>query len=644
MQVDSDFDLLSRSDLVSCIDNLFARLIELLHQASMVTIPVVKRNFLKHWWSNELSVLKDDCIAAHRDWVAYGKPRSGEVFARRQSTRAAYRHKVRAAKRSKDSAFSAKLQDLLVSKDRPSDFWKTWRAKVNKSTTQVSVNGSCDPAVIASDFARFFSEIGNAAITEQEKSLSDRARALHEAGDVSLSDELYNFDLVCSLDITVVSDAIKQMVMRKAPGPDGISSEHIIYSHPIVASILLRLYKWILLTGHVPDCFTSSYMVPLPKNKDKTSCVLVCEDFRGISISSVLSKLFESCVLAICGDLFETTGYQFGFKRGLGCSHAVHVAQEYIDAYNRGGDTAHIAALDVAKAFPRVNHDAVVIKLYERNFPIPIIQLISDWFVRSSFSVKWQACVSDAFTLRTGVNQGSVLAPFIFALLIDDVIRKCTTWRRYDQGIILVYADDIILITRTRRNLQELLLCVQADLTEISLQLNTNKCCFMRIGPHYNEHCAPIVTSQGMNIPTVSEMRYLGVYFVCHRTLRPSMDRAKRSFSKATNAILSHLQGRASEEVIFHLVRTKALPILLYATEAINLSTTTIRSLDFCVVRFVMKIIRTGNSKIAQDCMNFFGFSLPSVLIAARKRKFLSCFNANITNNSVCAIAACLRL
>ena len=128
-----------------------------------------------------------------------------------------------------------------------------------------------------------------------------------------------------------------------------------------------------------------------------------------------------------------------------------------------------------------------------------------------------------------------------------------------------------------------------------------------------------------------------------HRILRPSMDRAKRLFSKATNAILSHPQGRASEEVIFHLVRTKALPVLLYATEAINLPTATIRSLDFSVVRFVMKIIHTGNSKIAQDCMNFFGFALPSVLIAARKRKFLSCFKDNISNNFVCAIAACLR-
>ena len=217
-------------------------------------------------------------------------------------------------------------------------------------------------------------------------------------------------------DITVVSDVIGHLVKRKAAGPDGITGEHIIHSHPVLASILLRLFKWILRPGFVPSCFSVSYMDPIPKNKDKASGVLTCEDFRGISISSVLSKLFEACAFALCEDLFATSDNQFGFKHGIGCSQAVYVAKEYIKAYNRGGDTAHIAALDVIKAFPRVNHDAVLIKLHERNFPAPIIELIDNWFNSSVFSVKWIGCVSASFTLRTGVNQGSVLAPLYFCL------------------------------------------------------------------------------------------------------------------------------------------------------------------------------------------------------------------------------------
>lgn len=117
IQVDCDFELLSRVSLVNYVDHFFTRLIEALILCSTETIPAVQRHFLKHWWSSELNVLKNDCIAAHRDWVRHGKPRTGDVFARRQLTRATYRREVRAAKRSREGAFSAKLQNLLLSKD-----------------------------------------------------------------------------------------------------------------------------------------------------------------------------------------------------------------------------------------------------------------------------------------------------------------------------------------------------------------------------------------------------------------------------------------------------------------------------------------------------------------------------------------------
>jgi hypothetical protein len=55
-------------------------------------------------------------------------------------------------------------------------------------------------------------------------------------------------------------------------------------------------------------------------------------DWDVFSNRLILSKLFESCVLGVCGDLFRTSDHQFGFKSVLGCPQAVHVAQEYIDA------------------------------------------------------------------------------------------------------------------------------------------------------------------------------------------------------------------------------------------------------------------------------------------------------------------------
>ena len=51
--------------------------------------------------------------------------------------------------------------------------------------------------------------------------------------------------------------------------------------------------------------------------------LLTLDDFRGISISPVISKLFELAILERFSSLFETSDSQFGFKRNLSCSHVI---------------------------------------------------------------------------------------------------------------------------------------------------------------------------------------------------------------------------------------------------------------------------------------------------------------------------------
>jgi hypothetical protein len=78
----------------------------------------------------------------------------------------------------------------------------------------------------------------------------------------------------------------------------------------------------------------------------------------------------------------------------------------------------------------------------------------------------------------------------------------------------------------------------------------------------------------------------------------------------------------------------------MYTKEAVNLPTATIRSLDICVVHFVMKVIRSNNKDIAAGGMDCFGLQLSSALTAVRSRKFLTRFNVNFNDNIVCKIAA----
>ena len=51
-----------------------------------------------------------------------------------------------------------------------------------------------------------------------------------------------------------------------------------------------------------------------------------------------------------------------------------------------------------------------------------------------------------------------------------------------------------------------------------------------------------------------------------------SFDNAKQSFFRSFNSVYGKIGGFAKDELLIHLVKSKCLPSLLYATEALPLS------------------------------------------------------------------------
>ena len=106
------------------------------------------------------------------------------------------------------------------------------------------------------------------------------------------------------------------------------------------------------------------------------------------------------------------------------------------------------------------------------------------------------------------------------------------------------------------------------------------------------------------------------------RTFKCSITHAKRSFHRAINAIFGKIGTLASEEVILELVKNKCMPCLLYGLEWYTLPKSSLRSLDFVVVRFLMKLFKTVNNEIIRECCSYFKFALPSELLDNPRAKF----------------------
>ena len=160
------------------------------------------------------------------------------------------------------------------------------------------------------------------------------------------------------------SHMLKDMNMKlgKAAGAVNIEAEHLIYAHPILCVLLSLLFNCMIIHGRVPHAFGIGIVIPLLKDNqlDKS----VADNYRGITLSSHVSKLFEMCMLELYGDFLHSADLQFSFKKHTGCNHALFTVKTVVDHYTSGGAVVNLCALDMAKAFDKVNHFS---RIWKRN-------------------------------------------------------------------------------------------------------------------------------------------------------------------------------------------------------------------------------------------------------------------------------------
>ena len=99
---------------------------------------------------------------------------------------------------------------------------------------------------------------------------------------------------------------------------------------------------------------------------------------------------------------------QFGFKKKSSCSHAMYSLRCVVDYYVKNGSTVNICALDLSKAFDKMNHHALFIRLMQRHVPLNVLCIFENWFSICATCVKW-GNILPVFILSCGIKQEGVL-------------------------------------------------------------------------------------------------------------------------------------------------------------------------------------------------------------------------------------------
>jgi len=73
------------------------------------------------------------------------------------------------------------------------------------------------------------------------------------------------------------------------------------------------------------------------------------------------------------------------------------------------------------------------------------------------------------------------------------------------------------------------------------------------------------------------------------------------------------------------IIKSKCLPLLLYGLEVCPQPVSDLRSLDFVINRFFMKLLCTNVMDTVKICQDYFNFELPSSIIKKRRKSFVAC-------------------
>ena len=121
------------------------------------------------------------------------------------------------------------------------------------------------------------------------------------------------------------------------------------------------------------------------------------ENYRGISLSHVISKLFELVLMEMVGDKLTSSPLELGFKASSRCSHAIFTLRMLVKHLCSSGSTLTLCALDISKAFDRVDVYGLLNALMTRHFPKTFICIMFSWLQKCVGTVRWGNCLSMIF-------------------------------------------------------------------------------------------------------------------------------------------------------------------------------------------------------------------------------------------------------
>jgi hypothetical protein len=569
----------------------------------------------KHWWTPRLDELRGIVIAYFAQ-LPIGTDLRGVPAGSYRLAKRAYKNEIRRVKKKLSVRHFTNLDRAKSAK--PRQFWKKVGQKRCK-TSKLNINNKTTPKDINDELCRTFRDRlnDNSLLGPGHTTIAEEVRAYAQEGLAE--------DYSVYFDDALITTSIKLLHANRACDSRGLTAELFkVCTVPAVIKMIVALFNSIAAGGPIPFEMSHSVIVPLIKKPQKGT--VDPNNYRGISLVSVFSKIFELALLEKFPSFSKTSALQHGFKKQESCAHAAYTVRETIKLYTKNStSTVFMCSLDAEKAFDRVWWDGLFYKL-KPLIPHKIWLLLYKYYGASTFQVTYEGKLGGIESMSCGVKQGGILSPFLFTFFINDLLMQLEASElgtRVDcifTGAV-AYADDIILLSKTSIGLQQMidLSCLYCRTWKIKLNAGkTEIICFNRI---FSRNKMTFLLD-GNVINLSKRCMHLGLEWNSEDKYLLSSHLAKKvtSLSISTSSLINKGLQSCHPDSIAFLVKNQLLP-LLYGIEFCVLNKTRIMKYSQ-QIRCLFK----RSFRCSKHCSNVLltVFDLPTFLEIMTKRALIT--------------------
>ena len=408
--------------------------------------------------------------------------------------------------------------------------------------------------------------------------------------------------------------AIDRLPQGKAPGMDGIPAEVVqVAGEPFMENLhelLLKCWR----DGEVPQDMRDAKIVTLYKNKgDKSDC----NNYRGISLLSIVGKVFAKIVLNRLQKLGDRVypESQCGFRRNRSTVDMIFSLRQLQEKCREQQKPLYIAFIDLTKAFDLVSREGLFCILEKIGCPPKLLSIIKSFHTDMKGTVQFEGDHSEPFDIKSGVKQGCVLAPTLFGIFFAVMLKHAFgsntegifLHTRSDGGLYnvsrlkamtkvtkrlirdLLFADDAAIVTHTPGELQRLMNLFSRACAIFGLTVSIKKTNIMVQGVPVH----PEITVNDQVLDVVDEFPYLGSTISSDLSLNKEISKriakAASTLSKLTERVWENSSLTIHTKMAVY--RACVLSTLLYGSESWPTYTTQEDELNAFHMRSLRRIL-----------------------------------------------------